>query len=601
MACGEEEMTDVCGTLHGFLSRHELLLGITAMWNGRMAEAETVFASAADTDPRAAYHWAECSALTAFLTEDPDDLAAAFARLDAAAATASATAAATSPPSKIKRMLGLGSSPPPPLQTSSAAAASPDQLAAAALVARVIYAEVGLIYGFLHLRAGSYVKGSYRLRKAWKAFSALVRELAPCAASLDPYITSSIALGSGMFLFFISLTPPKFLWLVSFVGFEADRERGLDSLRSAMLDPRGQRAPMALLFLIWVEMFFCERLDDAEALVTAALDVYPHGMLFAYLRGYMFRKRGALDAAAADFDAVIAASRRELPQLALAAMYERGSVLYMAERWADAAAVLSDFVDANRAPSFQAYATLELAYARHFAGESPHDIAPLLDDMPSRVRKHYTFDQFAARKAAEYAANNGISPTESCLIQAFNRNDASNPTGALELLATLASPDASTPVAAGLDEHALALLDLCDDDDVGGTVTTLPPNSPPPLCGMFHYAAGKAHAALGARRLALVHLLAVDALEHELGHEFFLLPHALTEVGDILMALNAVDDARRVLARAKSFSEYDFDKPLIRRITRMLDILSGTSTPSSRTPLPDTAAWTSYLDSLSAA
>ena len=477
--------------------------------------------------------------MQAFLTEDREDLEETFERLDAAAGVANGVLAKYKggERSLLSRLMSLGTGS----AGDSTEESGPEDVAR--LVARVILAEIGLIYGFLHLRSGAYVKGSYQLRKSWKRFAGLVRDHGD-DPELDPYVASSLALGSGMFLFFISLTPPKFLWLITFVGFEADRDGGLARLRTAASQPLGQRAPMALLFVIWVEMFFVERLDVAEALVEDALAVFPSGAMYLYLRGYMKRKRGDLEGAEADFTAVIDASEGELPQLALAATYELGSVYYMGQKWEQAGATLMEFLERNRSPSFQAYAALQAGYARTFAGnESPDSIVPLMESIPDRVRKHYTFDQFAARKGLEYAAKGGLDPLESSLIRALNLIEASDPEGALALL--------ETEVPLGPDA-----IDRMD------------------YRGIYQYAVGLASARAHPSDPKGLELLqsVVDTPVAEMGDEVYVIPHAMTEAASVLLESGEVDHAVALLRRAKSdFSEYDFDKPLIRRITRLLD------------------------------
>ena len=62
--------------------------------------------------------------------------------------------------------------------------------------------------------------------------------------ALQRETVSGFGFGLGCFHFFVSLVPASFQWLLSIIGFEADRARGLEELRLAE-QANGSRCTLA--------------------------------------------------------------------------------------------------------------------------------------------------------------------------------------------------------------------------------------------------------------------------------------------------------------------------------------------------------------------
>jgi len=65
-----------------------------------------------------------------------------------------------------------------------------------------------------------------------------------------------------------------------------------------------------------------------------------------------------------------------------------------------------------------------------------------------------------------------------------------------------------------------------------------------------------------------------------LKREIYLVPHSLTEIAEILIDdycgssepnEKTLEQAKELLTKAKEFNDYDFDKPLMRRIAKSID------------------------------
>ncbi len=62
------------------------------------------------------------------------------------------------------------------------------------------------------------------------------------------------------------------------------------------------------------------------------------------------------------------------------------------------------------------------------------------------------------------------------------------------------------------------------------------------------------------------------ALEPVAKREIYAIPHCLTEYGEILLEEGKTEEAKSVFTKArKGFNNYDFDKPLIRKLEKNLD------------------------------
>lgn len=129
----------------------------------------------------------------------------------------------------------------------------------------------------------SYIRGGWYLRKAWKRYEKVHKEILKLTDKqsssksgalnnnavitdlvqqvnggneneLTPEIKARLAgsvnFGYGTFQLCISMVPPKILKLIEFLGFEGDRSIGLNSLQLTS-NSQDMKAPLATLGLLW--------------------------------------------------------------------------------------------------------------------------------------------------------------------------------------------------------------------------------------------------------------------------------------------------------------------------------------------------------------
>lgn len=142
---------------------------------------------------------------------------------------------------------------------------------------------------FTHQDIPSYIKGGWLLRKAWKIYERLHRDItemlsrhsqtklsqstdsissnnsdvrltsdSTCTDGNDNELTQEVLerllgavnFGYGTFQLCVSMVPPKILKLIEFLGFEGDRIAGLAALNETS-NSKDMKAPLAILGLLW--------------------------------------------------------------------------------------------------------------------------------------------------------------------------------------------------------------------------------------------------------------------------------------------------------------------------------------------------------------
>ncbi|KAG5881848.1 hypothetical protein JTB14_017906 [Gonioctena quinquepunctata] len=215
------------------------------------------------------------------------------------------------------------------------------------------------ILTFLQQDIAGYLKSGWVLRKAWKVYQRVYKEILnlykenigelhlpdPAHAllmSIEPQpesassatsawdvpesltngenekiekeaiirLMGAVSFGYGLFQLGISLLPPSLMRLINILGFSADRQNGISSLMYARLGT-DMRSPLATLALLWyhtiVRPFYVIDGTDVRAGVEASLFLlqesekeFQHSPLFLFFRGRICRLeadiQGALNA-----------------------------------------------------------------------------------------------------------------------------------------------------------------------------------------------------------------------------------------------------------------------------------------------------------------
>ncbi|GAQ83686.1 hypothetical protein KFL_001570250 [Klebsormidium nitens] len=312
---------------------------------------------------------------------------------------------------------------------------------------RVTRAHSHLLQALLLFRLGtasSYVTGALKLKSCWNAYQQLYEEDvvgskdgkeqsgAEALASAD---RGDILYGIGGFHFFVSLVPPAFKWIVESLGFKGDQSASQPQLRECIC-AGGNRVYAAYLLLIWQDTFFFKARERAERLFEEATERFEskgtHSALFQYLGGYLARVRGGLDLAIERFERAHAASSEVRP-FQLMCLYEIGWCHFLVGDYSRAVERFVPFLAEFRSPSYHAFCAYQLGCALDLLGRRKEATAAMTS-VAGYVRKHFTFDQYAARRARLYIKRGGMSEFDRAILPVHSSIEIKDFRGALKLL-----------------------------------------------------------------------------------------------------------------------------------------------------------------------
>ncbi|CAL1537584.1 unnamed protein product [Lymnaea stagnalis] len=305
----------------------------------------------------------------------------------------------------------------------------------------------------------SYVKGGWLLRKAWKIYEKLHKEVTQLtetlaqnkiaklpnfSSSVDPApknnpgpegpnhsesngslddnedleltvdvlsrLLGAVNFGYGTFQLCISMVPPKILKLIEFFGFEGDREIGLNCLAFTS-HSKDMKAPLATLALLWyhtvLRPFFA--LDganqfqagtkEAEAIIKQKEGEFTNSSLFLFFQGRIHRleKKNDLSLKLYKRALVEAKGQREIELMCL---YEISWCHVLKLQWKEAQ---EGFIRLQKESKWsQAYYTYLVAVCIGSQGEveAAHDI---FHKVPGLIkRKNNQIEAFVGRRAEKF-------------------------------------------------------------------------------------------------------------------------------------------------------------------------------------------------------
>ncbi|XP_059139948.1 tetratricopeptide repeat protein 39C-like [Physella acuta] len=300
----------------------------------------------------------------------------------------------------------------------------------------------------------SYVKAGWLLRKAWKIYEKLHKEIttlmeilaqnkiAKLSSSVDPAsfhtpaaggpnhseingssedpeeltadvlsrLLGAVNFGYGTFQLCISMVPPKILKLIEFLGFEGDREIGLSCLAFTS-HSKDMKAPLATLALLWyhtvLRPFFA--LDganqfqagskEAEAIIKEKEGEFPNSSLFLFFQGRICRLEKKNDQSLVLYKRALVEAKGQR-EIELMCLYEIGWCHILKLQWKDAQ---EGFIRLQKESKWsQAYYTYLIAVCIGSQGEieAAHDI---FHKVPGLIkRKNNQIEAFVGKRAERF-------------------------------------------------------------------------------------------------------------------------------------------------------------------------------------------------------
>jgi len=377
-----------------YMNYEEVLKGICLIWNNRFDEADELFKTRKDVNPRYAVHYAEIAFLRSFITADSEDTQIALTRLNLAKELAETHISAFErghlPGNETRNLQG-------------------SELITRLLDARIAYGDTLYMLAILQMTRDAKIKGAFNLRKSWKQFEKCLKQ-AKGMNNLDPELTRCLEFGAGFFLFAISIIPQKFLKLVELVGFKADRDAGLHYIRTVH-SSNGIRSPFATMILLFNNLLLPRGLADAQQYVLEAdklikevIQRFPNGSLFYVMGSHCSRKQCNIDDGIKMMEMALENSKN-LRQPPLVYRYELANCFCMKLEWKRAIELYLPLIQEAK---FQVRVLCALQLAASYIMIGEHEKAiDLFSRIPNLSNKKSGFDQMVARQAKRYMENGG--------------------------------------------------------------------------------------------------------------------------------------------------------------------------------------------------
>uniref|UniRef100_A0A6B2L585 Tetratricopeptide repeat protein n=1 Tax=Arcella intermedia TaxID=1963864 RepID=A0A6B2L585_9EUKA len=385
-------------------------------------------------------------------------------------------------------------------------------------------------------------------RKSWKFYEECYKILneEKNKDKLDPEYVHDVMLGYGVFNFIISLIPPAFTFFVEAIGFKGDREKGYSMIRECS-KRQTMTGLVSLLILQALNQFYFEDYKKAIELQTEMTDRFPRAIMPLFISGYSYRFMGLLDDSAANFKRIYEEAG-ELGQVKYNCFYELGTTAVKISDWEGAIKNLLAYFEGNPQEGYRCYAAYEIGMCYVFVGNTK-DAIEYFKKSVLWVRKEYAFDLFAARKSKLY-------------LDEYNKNPQKNElVPKVELLLF----ELKEKMKCNLHEDSLKQLQRIKE--LG--IKTLSPDSR----AAYYLCKGETIRKIGHYDSALKPLN--KAIKEKVRTELYAIPHALVEIAQCYVSLQQPNEAKKVLAQAQGFKDYDFNAQLLRTITRISDSING--------------------------
>eukprot|EP01103_Thecamoeba_quadrilineata_P003521 TRINITY_DN13289_c0_g1_i1.p1 TRINITY_DN13289_c0_g1~~TRINITY_DN13289_c0_g1_i1.p1 ORF type:complete len:396 (+),score=76.19 TRINITY_DN13289_c0_g1_i1:369-1556(+) len=388
-------------------------------------------------------------------------------------------------------------------------------------------------------------------RKSWKFYDECVDLVKPLQVKHDhdhtggedlnqvekrlvDHLASAAFWGSGLFHYLVDLVPRHFKWIIQGIGFKADRVLAIQEFNCSVA-AQGMTSPLGSILLICILVFWEENTEQSNILYNSIASVYPDGVLFKYLGGYLLRFVGDVEKSTRCFDE---ASKRcdeeKLVQLFHYSKAEIGYNSYLNHRYEDAVPHLSFFIENTTVKGYKCFIMLILGITYEMLNRTGDSLCVLAGVGPI-ARKGYALDEFSERMAKKILHNGGMTAAEKVQTQAYSLFELKK----FEEAAAILNNSHIT-----LTDEELA----CRQH----------------LLGSCYHKLQKYQEAIGLFNEVL-------AKEKKIKTEKHVLPFSYCSLGEIQLKLKNYDEAHKLLHKALSYSKYDFEAWLTARVKRALE------------------------------
>ncbi|GAM21012.1 hypothetical protein SAMD00019534_041870 [Acytostelium subglobosum LB1] len=365
------------------------------LWNNKFELAESTLKKKASSHPRYSLHHAETIFLRSFITADVNDTEQALARLKDTREMAE---------TYIKY---LDSNKLPP--SSNLILKSKEDFKNSLLDCKIVLGDSLYMIAVLQLTRDYKFKGCFNMRRSWKTFEDALSQVKD-GHKYNEQLLECLHFGVGFFLYAMSIIPQKFLRLVEFVGFKADREQGMQYIKHCGTNG-GIRAPFANMVLLFNNLLLprglynpTKHLREAELVIQDNMKRYPEGSLFQVMASHCYRKQCRIEEGLACMvKALDNCATFQRPPLIYS--YELANCYVIMLDWPKAIEVFERLV---KEESFQIRALCGLQLAScYFACGLRSKGEEALSKVKSFAKRSSSVEPICVRQAARYAQNGG--------------------------------------------------------------------------------------------------------------------------------------------------------------------------------------------------
>eukprot|EP01104_Vermistella_antarctica_P016797 TRINITY_DN5803_c0_g1_i1.p1 TRINITY_DN5803_c0_g1~~TRINITY_DN5803_c0_g1_i1.p1 ORF type:complete len:658 (-),score=120.23 TRINITY_DN5803_c0_g1_i1:29-2002(-) len=351
----------------------------------------------------------------------------------------------------------------------------------------------------------------------------------------DKYLEGLITFGVGGFQFGLSMIPPTFVWVAEMLGFTANRDAGLRHLKRCS-ERKSPKQLLALLFLGIIQGILYDHPPSVEVVVEKLLRLHPNAGLAYAARGYQFRLKGDLEESTACFRQA-SGHLAEIPQAQQVLDYETGHNLWLNLDYEGCVVVLEKYLKECTLKSYKAMGMYKLGFC-YWKLNRHKEITALYQGVPKIAREKVAFDRYAIRKTREFLKARRFDEFEELFVPIMALREGKQHDRALELV-----------------------------DQLEGLVMC---SSNAEYQALFYLFKGGLLRDKERWVEATVYLNKCVALDGKLKRETFAVPFSVVLQAEIAFAKEPsdVDEAKKLFAKAKVYTGYDFDNVLTFLIAR---------------------------------
>jgi len=280
---------------------------------------------------------------------------------------------------------------------------------------KLVVADCLLNRAIFQMTMGIVVKVAYNMRKSWKMFEKIKRDIAEKQKEnikVEECIENELKFSLGLFYFFVSFAPGMFLKVLELLGFVANRELGIQYMNE-MIDKETMKETNAAVFLLLNYLVIPrgltkkeENLNSADKILVQMLIKYPKCSFLLMMASQLEMKKGNIKQAQ-HYAQVAIDSISNLPVVPNNYNANLAGTYYVARDWKAAANMLEKICNGNSQDfEMKGMSGIQLATCYHMMGEDGK-CEEVLQRIPTMITKASRFDKLAEKKLVQFR-NRGI-------------------------------------------------------------------------------------------------------------------------------------------------------------------------------------------------